>query len=994
MSLLKYRLKSGKSPQGRQKIYFCCHPDDFDLYFDQVCDDIFSKEENCAIYYEADPRGRYDRGDLLFQLGEMQLFVVPITRRLLTQPSRALDLELPFALGKVAVKDALTGKDVFRHIAVLPILFEGDLVDLFNETEPFDGIQFLDKYNEDSTAISYGEKLTKFLRSVIVSGEDDEKIRSEFKADIFLSYRKIDRAVARRLMEHIHRNDFCRDVSIWYDEYLVPGESWAEAINNELDASDLFVLNVTPKLLEEGNFVWREEYPTALNSGKPILPVMTEETDEAELSAMYDHIEEQLVRESVPGELEEGLIWGLVRTAGKEELLTPDDDSAHLYYIGLAYKNSVGVETNSDRAVRLLEDAGKRGWRRAYLTLGGMYEHGDGVERDEDRAIQYYRDFIRLQTPDFGTSKQGDLDLVLAYDAIGMIYVNRSRLADAFDNYAELNKLIDAMTSCFGSFKQINLPTSYERLGFIKRAMGEPAAAQDYFSKALQARLNPPITTNIATAEDAAQGEDAAAYNEFHTTMGLAVSLYSLGEICLQNRDLKQAEEHLTKANQLFAELAQEKDDRDLQLDLNKSYTRMAQLKEAQGDRRHVVEYYTKALEALEPICKNEGDIEARSMRVVTTAFLSGWYRDSGNLRKAYELICDATDEAEALTERDQRPKMMNLLSTTYGRRATIEKLMGNFDAARSFCEKEIKITEQLVKESEDAEYKRNLAIAYERLAKLLSKSTRYGDDELAITYLLKDLEITKEHAKDRNDLQAQRDLSVCYDALYNAYLRVNYGSALMYGVKGLLVSYYLAEKIGQPKELYELGISYYDVGRICADVFEVCFKNALALCERAYRESRSPEIKQMIKNLRELMKLDVNDIEFPLGPGYCGSLNELASQWLGGEWPDRDYEDISPFMGPTQGGGAPGDGDTSTTDDEMLSTGAGCMQLLMLMVIGICGILQWTGLVDIKGFMLDKLGPQGPTIFAVALFAAFASTCVPWWRLGKKSDQDEGASD
>ena len=117
MSRLQYRLPIGTDPRGRQKIYFCCHPDDFDTYFDVICKDIFAKEENCVIFYESDSDEDYDREELLFQLEEMQLFVVPVTEKLLTKKSRALELEIPFALGKITAADKIC-----HHIAVLPIL--------------------------------------------------------------------------------------------------------------------------------------------------------------------------------------------------------------------------------------------------------------------------------------------------------------------------------------------------------------------------------------------------------------------------------------------------------------------------------------------------------------------------------------------------------------------------------------------------------------------------------------------------------------------------------------------------------------------------------------------------------------------------------------------------------------------------------------------------------------------------------------------------------
>ena len=53
-----------------------------------------------------------------------------------------------------------------------------------------------------------------------------EKIRAAFDAYIFLSYRKKDRAYAQELMHLIHKNRFCKDIAIWYDEFLTPGESF------------------------------------------------------------------------------------------------------------------------------------------------------------------------------------------------------------------------------------------------------------------------------------------------------------------------------------------------------------------------------------------------------------------------------------------------------------------------------------------------------------------------------------------------------------------------------------------------------------------------------------------------------------------------------------------------------------------------------------------------------------------------------------------------
>ena len=39
MSKLECRTLTHDSPQGKQKVYLCFHPDDFGTYLDAVCDD-------------------------------------------------------------------------------------------------------------------------------------------------------------------------------------------------------------------------------------------------------------------------------------------------------------------------------------------------------------------------------------------------------------------------------------------------------------------------------------------------------------------------------------------------------------------------------------------------------------------------------------------------------------------------------------------------------------------------------------------------------------------------------------------------------------------------------------------------------------------------------------------------------------------------------------------------------------------------------------------
>ncbi|MBQ7092941.1 MAG: hypothetical protein IJN84_00365, partial [Clostridia bacterium] len=206
--VLKYKTRGNVSPKGKAKVYFCCHEKDFDRYFDIISDELLELC-SCSVWYKGE-KGTADSDDL----GEMSLFVMPVTSQLMYTENDALKTEFAFALN--------------NNIPVLPVMMEDGLVQIFNEK--CGDIQFLDRNNADITAISYKEKLGKYLNSVLIGDELAEKIRAAFDAYIFLSYRKKDRKYAQELMKLIHKNDFCRDIAIWYDEFLTPGEDFNDSI--------------------------------------------------------------------------------------------------------------------------------------------------------------------------------------------------------------------------------------------------------------------------------------------------------------------------------------------------------------------------------------------------------------------------------------------------------------------------------------------------------------------------------------------------------------------------------------------------------------------------------------------------------------------------------------------------------------------------------------------------------------------------------------------
>ena len=104
-----YKTRGNSSPQGKRRVYFSSHPDDFKKTFDSIAKNIL-KYQNCAIWYMP-PEDDYS--DIGTDLSSMNLFVIPITTKLLTTPNRTMDIDVPFAK--------------LHHIPILPLMQENGL---------------------------------------------------------------------------------------------------------------------------------------------------------------------------------------------------------------------------------------------------------------------------------------------------------------------------------------------------------------------------------------------------------------------------------------------------------------------------------------------------------------------------------------------------------------------------------------------------------------------------------------------------------------------------------------------------------------------------------------------------------------------------------------------------------------------------------------------------------------------------------------------------
>lgn len=387
---ISYITKGGSSPENKPRIFFASYPEDFERYFRKISEDVF-KTQDCVIYYD----NSADEISSSFEeaLTRVNLFVIPVTFSLLSKPNRALDLYFKFA------KRA--------NIPVLPLMMEEGLDAIYSDPEKFGELQYISPFSHDISEISYEEKLEKYLSSVLVGEETAERVRKAFDAYVFLSYRKKDRKYANQLMALIHSIPELRDIAIWFDEFLTPGESFTENIEKMLQKSDYFTLLVTPNVLEitdsGPNYVMSEEFPSAKSLGKAIIPAMMVDTNESSLQAGFPDIP-PCIRASEDAAFRQRFIEALGRIAKGR-----DNRPEHNFLIGLAYLHGIDVERNVDRALELITDAANAELAEAMSLLVDIYDQGINVEIDWKKACLWAKKLAEFYCRTYGKAHRSTL---------------------------------------------------------------------------------------------------------------------------------------------------------------------------------------------------------------------------------------------------------------------------------------------------------------------------------------------------------------------------------------------------------------------------------------------------------------------------------------------------------------------------------------------------------------------------------------------------------
>lgn len=641
---LQYKTRGMTPPQGKMRVYFSCHPSDFDQYFSLISEEILSRH-NCAVWYDDCSEEAADEEALLNDLAQMQLFVMPITHRLLTTPNRAMDKEFPFAIS--------------RHIPVLPLMEESQQEELYQER--IGDLQFLDRNAADTTAIPFEKKLDKYLSAVLLGEELTEKVRASFAAYIFLSYRKKDRSYAQALMRLIHQKRFCQDIAIWYDEFLTPGEDFNDAIEAAMKKSGIFAMVVTPNLVNEENYVLSTEYPMARREGMPILPVELVPTDRKNLEEKFADLPDCIDAGDEPA-----LTDALKPLASGET----GGDAKHNFYIGLAYLGGIDVEVDHDRAVKLITSAAEAGLPEAIEKLVNMYRSGEGVDRDMRIALSWQNTLCELCLQKYQDSLQNDrgkghrrrkVTVSKGTKAKGLAAL--SALRDLHDYSYPLNDLETAQKAAHETIKICNVLqmrsswwccVAYNFLGNIAQNNGDMEKAAEWYRKARDGNA-------VRTIENRKHAPTVVT--------DLAISHIRMGDIYLEKSDRERAKGSYEAALKILERMERQVDTyqyESLRLNLADTHMHLGSICLEDGDKTAGKAHYEKAAALCAASAAETGDDLPKTRYAISCGILAQIYLGDDEYKTAEDYYEQAVSAAEQLEEKWGALHFNNELAESY----------------------------------------------------------------------------------------------------------------------------------------------------------------------------------------------------------------------------------------------------------------------------------------------------------------------------------------
>lgn len=727
----KLQYMANGEPHHKPKVFFACHPDDCGFALPLLGRDILSYS-NCVIWYSDEEQIFDSQQEMEFVLDDMQLLTIAVTDRFLSNPSEAKDMILPYAIKS--------------HIPILPITLEPKLGRRFNKACA--KIQVIRKYVTDPTETPYEEVLKTYLHSVLVSDETAQKVRSAFDAYVFLSYRKMDRRHAKRLMHLIHENEEFRDIAIWYDEYLIPGRNFHDAIDDAFNKSSLFALAVTPNVLIPGNFVKDTEYKMAHDrieenkkkkeknkalkeAGKEpeenedkfeIVPVELyeedtpkERTNMSDLSDGFPDIPE-VEDEHNTVKTNAAFISALERIGKKSS----GGDAQHRFFIGLAYLCGIDVEKNPNRALELITSAAtdEKPCCDATEKLVDMYTNGEGVEPNAAQALRWQKTLVEQYKKKFEENHSPDEHLgygtkyFFALIKLSDLYRRDGKNGEAIIQAGKAESVAGSLEDEVGTreaSRDFALATG--RLGDLYRAEKDYVTALEYFKCArdIYEELAKEIGTRRARRD----------LSVFYERMG-DLERKTPGSRAAVNTD---AEKSYNKALEIRQQLYEETGRPGARRDISVVYTKLGNLRADQKDIDGAEHYYTLALQLDRVLAEELKTYQSRDDYAVSLNKSGNVLRARGNFAQAADNYLAAKHIYDELMKSSSNPRYLQCRATCCEKLASAYKHSGSPEKADECYREAIADRESLVTDTADSRHE--LAVSYYNYANFCGDKAR-----------------------------------------------------------------------------------------------------------------------------------------------------------------------------------------------------------------------------------------------------------------------------
>ena len=818
------KTKGNASPQGKPRVYFCAHFDDYAPYFEKVCGQIF-QTQNCAVYYKENPSSVFEDEELQTELSQVQLFVIPVTSKFLRQENAAREQEFRFAIE--------------NRIPVLPLMQETGMERLFNER--CGELQTLNEYEEDDTALPFEDKLKNFLSAVLVGDELAKKVRDAFDGYIFLSYRKKDRKYAQELMKLIHENEFCRDIAIWYDEFLTLGENFNQSILDALKKSELFALVVTPNLVNEENYVMNTEYPLAKESGKKILPAEFVKTDGELLQEKYSGLGEVMDARN-----REALSNALALALSNVFSLQNRGDALHDFLIGIAYLSGIDVEVNKKRGVALIEKSAGQGLPEAMKKLSVMYQTGESVNRNYQKSIVWQKRLVGYYRNLLQQSERVDDDLEETY------IQETERLAQYYFENRNIKKMKSTYRALIGYLSKAlkrNPENVYVRnvliyaYGWFGVACGKEgdfageeqayqealkfADGKDYGGLSMRAIAYDRMATLLVRRDgDIEKAREyylaalkirerlQASGNSLSLRRNIALSYVALGDLSLQVYQIAEGEAYFQKSLEAFLNLSEETGaERDCR-QVSTAYNRLSSVAMERGDFKTAKEFAEKALEITERLFQEFGSFCAMEDWLASYARLADCEIGMGEWDAARQAYSTALDLAQNISQETFGYSANKMLCHCYERSADLYFKMGKYHNAKGEAEYAIELGERLLKEQASVDLAKIVVEARRKLAMVFTEEKAYAE---AKEIFEKAFAEAKSIAEKTGEARDWRDVYIFYNEFARIYTAEGeFSKAEDAYMVGLRLQTELLEKYDTVQALRDVSVVYNGLGILC----------------------------------------------------------------------------------------------------------------------------------------------------------------------------------